>query len=212
MKIISIGLLLLGICYPFIIYFSDKYLWLFFLLFSLLWLIKFTALNIKGNKENLDCKNRNEFVKIFQSYSYFLNNKYISFLFFILFFCMFIIKFNAIWYDLLIYIYPLLIYIMFFAVFINNIKTKPLIEYFAEIEHKIRHLPQLNEKEKRYTKKLTYIWSGFFLLNALICLILSLIEDKTYWFFYTGVAGYALTGILFISERIFRNKIMKLMK
>lgn len=43
-------------------------------------------------------------------------------------------------------------------------------------------------------------------------MLLSLIDDKKYWVFYTGAAGYILTGLLFILERIFRSKIIKLMK
>ena len=46
----------------------------------------------------------------------------------------------------------------------------------------------------------------------LLCIFLSLFENKTYWVFYTGVAGYMLTGLLFISERLLRSKIIKIMK
>ena len=52
----------------------------------------------------------------------------------------------------------------------------------------------------------------FFLISALICIFLSLLENKKYWFFYTGVAGYLLTGMLFISERILRSKLIKIIK
>lgn len=212
MKIINISTFLLGAVYPFIIYFFNQDLWLFFLIFSLLWLIKFILLSNIENNKIMDNKNMNEFVKIFQSYSYFLNNRYMSFLLFILFFVMFIIKFMNIQYELLMYMYPVVIYITFFAVFINNIKERPLIESFATLEHKIRGLQPLSEKEKKYTKQLTYIWSYFFLVNAAVCMLLSLIDDKKYWVFYTGAAGYILTGLLFILERIFRSKIIKLMK
>lgn len=148
MKIINISTFLLGAVYPFIIYFFNQDLWLFFLIFSLLWLIKFILLSNIENNKIMDNKNMNEFVKIFQSYSYFLNNRYMSFLLFILFFVMFIIKFMNIQYELLMYMYPVVIYITFFAVFINNIKERPLIESFATLEHKIRGLQPLSEKEK----------------------------------------------------------------
>ncbi len=217
MKVININLFILGVLYPFIIYFLNKYLWVFFLFFSLLWFLKFIFLYNKKSVINIEDKQENkligsEFAKVFKSYSSFLNNKYISFIFFALFLFMFIIKFINIKYEILIYLYPAFIYIMFFTIFIYNIKEKSLIEYFAEIEHKLRKLPPLNYKEKKYTRKLTYIWSIFFILNAVICIILSLFKNKEYWLFYTGIAGYILTAMFFILERILRSFFMKFVK
>ena len=125
---------------------------------------------------------------------------------------MFIIKYMNMQFEEVIYIYPVIIYVIFFAVFMYKIKEKPLIQSFAELEHKVRNLAPLTNKEKRYTYILTYIWSFFFLASALLCIFLSLFENKTYWVFYTGVAGYMLTGLLFISERLLRSKIIKIMK
>lgn len=210
MKIINSSLFILGAAYPFVIYFFNKYVWIFFLLFSLLWLVKFILLY--SGKYSAVKESRNEFVKIFQSYSFIFSNKYMSLLFFLLFFLMFVIKYFNIQFENVIYIYPVIIYIIFFAVFMYNIKEKPLIESFAELEHKIRNLAPLTNKEKRYTHILTYIWSYFFLASALLCIFLSLLENKKYWLFYTGVAGYMLTGILFILERVLRSNIIKLMK
>lgn len=210
MKIINSSLFILGILYPFIIYFFSKYLWIFFLLFSLLWLVKFIF--IHSGKSSAVKESKNEFVKIFQSYSLFFGSKYMSFAFFLLFFFMFIIKYMNMQFEEVIYIYPVIIYIIFFAVFMYEVKEKPLIQSFAELEHKIRNLAPLTNKEKRYTYILTYIWSYFFLASALLCIFLSLLENKKYWVFYTGAAGYMLTGLLFISERLLRHKIIKIMK
>ncbi len=210
MKIINSSLFILGLLYPFIIYFFSKYLWIFFLLFSLLWLVKF-IFTCSGQNSAVK-ESKNEFVKIFQSYSLFFGSKYMSFAFFLLFFFMFIIKYMNIQFEEVIYIYPVIIYIIFFAVFMYEVKEKPLIQSFAELEHKIRNLAPLTNKEKRYTYILTYIWSYFFLASALLCIFLSLLENKKYWVFYTGAAGYMLTGLLFISERLLRHKIIKIMK
>lgn len=210
MKIINSSLFISGLLYPFVIYFFNRYLWIFFLLFSLLWLVKFIF--IHSSKNSVVKESKNEFVKIFQSYSFIFGSKYMSFLFFMLFFLMFIIKYMDMQFEELIYIYPVIIYILFFAVFIYKIKEKPLIQSFAELEHKIRNLAPLTNKEKRYTYILTYIWSYFFLASALLCIFLSLLENKKYWVFYTGAAGYMLTGLLFISERLLRSKIIKIMK
>ncbi len=212
MKIINSSLFILGLLYPFIIYFFSKYLWIFFLLFSLLWLVKFIFIFIHSGKNSAVKESKNEFVKIFQSYSLFLGSKYMSFAFFLLFFFMFIIKYMNMQFEEVIYIYPVIIYIIFFAVFMYEVKEKPLIQSFAELEHKIRNLAPLTNKEKRYTYILTYIWSYFFLASALLCIFLSLLENKKYWVFYTGAAGYMLTGLLFISERLLRHKIIKIMK
>lgn len=210
MKIINSSLFILGLLYPFIIYFFSKYLWIFFLLFSLLWLVKF-IFTCSGQNSAVK-ESKSEFVKIFQSYSLFFGSKYMSFAFFLLFFFMFIIKYMNMQFEEVIYIYPVIIYIIFFAVFMYKVKEKPLIQSFAELEHKIRNLAPLTNKEKRYTYILTYIWSYFFLASALLCIFLSLLENKKYWVFYTGAAGYMLTGLLFISERLLRSKIIKIMK
>lgn len=210
MKIISIFLFITGILYPFIIYFLNSYLWLFFLLFSILWLIKFIL--ICNNKNIVEENYKNEFVKILKSYTAILNNKYVSLSLFLLFLLMFFIKFMEIKNEEIIYLYPTLIYIIFFIIFIYNIKEKPIIISFAEIEHKIRKLPPLNIKEKKYTLILTYIWACFFLISAVLSIILSLLENKIYWLFYTGVLGYFLIGALFIIERLFRYKIIKIIK
>lgn len=210
MKIINSSLFILGIAYPFIIYFFSKSLWIFFLFFSLLWLVKFILLC--SGKYSTVKKSNNELVKIFQSYSVFFSSKGVSLLFFLLFFLMFFIKYMDIQFEEVIYIYPIIIYIIFFTVFMYKINEKPLIQSFAELEHKIRNLAPLTNKEKRYTHILTYIWAYFFLISALICIFLSLLENKKYWFFYTGVAGYLLTGMLFISERILRSKLIKIIK
>ncbi len=210
MKIINISLFILGLLYPFVIYLFNKYLWIFFLLFSLLWLVKFIF--TCSGKNSVVKENKSEFVKIFRSYSLFFGSKYMSFIFFLLFFLMFIIKYMNMQLEEVIYIYPVIIYIIFFAVFIYKVKDKPLIQSFAELEHKIRNLAPLTNKEKRYTYILTYIWSFFFLASALLCIFLSLLENKKYWVFYTGAAGYMLTGLLFISERLLRSKIIKIMK
>ncbi len=212
MKIINSSLFILGLLYPFIIYFFSKYLWIFFLLFSLLWLVKFIFIFIHSGKNSAVKESKNEFVKIFQSYSLFFGSKYMSFAFFLLFFFMFIIKYMNMQFEEVIYIYPVIIYIIFFVVFMYEVKEKPLIQSFAELEHKIRNLAPLTNKEKRYTYILTYIWSYFFLASALLCIFLSLLENKKYWVFYTGAAGYMLTGLLFISERLLRHKIIKIMK
>lgn len=86
MKIINSSLFILGLLYPFIIYFFSKYLWIFFLLFSLLWLVKFIFIFIHSGKNSAVKESKNEFVKIFQSYSLFFGSKYMSFAFFLLFF------------------------------------------------------------------------------------------------------------------------------
>ena len=167
MKIINSSLFISGLLYPFVIYFFNKYLWIFFLLFSLLWLVKFIF--IYSGRNSAVKESKNEFVKIFQSYSLFFGSKHMSFVFFLLFFFMFIIKYMNMQFEEVIYIYPVIIYVIFFAVFMYKIKEKPLIQSFAELEHKVRNLAPLTNKEKRYTYILTYIWSFFFLASALLC-------------------------------------------
>lgn len=212
MKMINISLSILGIMYPFIIYFFNKYVWILLLILSLLWLSKFIALKNNERDININKVHNYKYVAIFQSYFSLFNSKNMALLLFSIFFIMFFVRIMGKKYDVIIYLYPIFIYISLFIAFIHNIKEKPIVEQFAEMEHKIRNLPTLNKKEKKYTRKLTYIWSVYFLLNIFICLFLLTLDNKAYWLLYTGIIGYFLIGLLFISEKLLRNKIISIIK
>lgn len=103
------------------------------------------------------------------------------------------------------FLYPVLMSLLFLAVFGFSLKTEAIITKLAKLKE-----PNLDEKGVRYTRNLTKIWCGFFVINALICYALSLIDDKIYWSVYCGAISYMLMGALFGGEILYRKIVLKI--
>ena len=102
------------------------------------------------------------------------------------------------------YLYPVLINAFLGAVFYFSLAKTPMITKFAMLKE--RDLPQ---KAKIYTRNLTKIWIGFFVINGLISAFLACFENKIYWGVYCGAISYVLIGILLFGEIIFRKFYIK---
>lgn len=103
-----------------------------------------------------------------------------------------------------IYFYPVIVNLIFITIFAYSLKNEAIITKLAKLKDK-----NLPSKAIPYTRKLTKIWIGFFIVNLLITLVLITKEDKTYWAYYCGIISYIIMGILFISEYIYRKVILK---
>lgn len=101
------------------------------------------------------------------------------------------------------YFYPVLVNLIFLAVFYLSLKKEPIITKIAKLRD-----PNLPQIAYFYTKDLTKFWCGFFAVNGLICVVLSILENKIYWVFYTGIVSYILVGLFFLGEIILRNFII----
>src|SRR5205809_68133 len=55
-----------------------------------------------------------------------------------------------------------------------------------------------------YCRVVTALWCLFFALNGGVTLWLALGATLAWWTFYTGVVSYALLGILFAAELVYR--------
>lgn len=75
----------------------------------------------------------------------------------------------------------------------------PVIEVFAR-----RHVKILSDSEIKYCRKLTAIWSLFFLFNGSISMIISLSKNMEYWIIYNGFISYVLIGMFFLIEMTYR--------
>lgn len=64
---------------------------------------------------------------------------------------------------------------------------------------------KITEKAKRYTRKLTMIWTLFLTANGMIALYLALFASLSSWTLYCGLISYVLIGLLFVGEYIFRQ-------
>lgn len=98
---------------------------------------------------------------------------------------------------------PILILFSLFILFSQSLTTKqiPLISRYAELlgdKHEDRHL--------HYYRKLTLLWSGFFLFMTVTSILLAVFSSVETWSFFTYVISYLLVAIFFITEFIYRKR------
>ncbi len=96
-------------------------------------------------------------------------------------------------------LYPPVMNFTIFLIFFSSLFTKEtIIQKFAKMWSK-----NLHPLELAYTRKLTYIWCIFLLLNFIISVITVFLSDKI-WMFYNCFFSYFLIGTIFIIEYIVR--------
>lgn len=67
--------------------------------------------------------------------------------------------------------------------------------------------PALPESAISYTRKVTMVWCGFFVLNGGIALYTALYTSLATWTLYNGLIAYMLMGILFLVEFLIRRRV-----
>jgi uncharacterized membrane protein len=77
---------------------------------------------------------------------------------------------------------------------------EPLISWFARVER-----GELAPDLEAYTRRLTWIWVGFFLLMAAASLVLAVIGPRMVWAWFTAVGNYLCVGMLFVGEYVYRR-------
>ncbi len=89
--------------------------------------------------------------------------------------------------------------LMFVLFFISLLRSPSMIERFARLAE-----PDLPAAGVRYTREVTKVWCGFFLINGAIALYSSVAASMAFWTIYNGVVAYILIGMLFAGEYAFR--------
>ncbi|EEW0242239.1 hypothetical protein K7B81_RS09740, partial [Escherichia coli] len=64
-------------------------------------------------------------------------------------------------------------------------------------------------KGVRYTRHVTQIWCGFFIINGGIALFTALYADMSLWTAWNGMIAYLLMGTLMAGEWLLRRQVMK---
>ncbi|THF62503.1 COG4648 family protein [Pseudothauera rhizosphaerae] len=96
--------------------------------------------------------------------------------------------------------YPVMVNALLLAVFgASLMHGRPVIERLARLRH-----PDLPEAGVRYTRRVTEVWCGFFLVNGGIAAALALWGSWSAWTWYNGAASYALMGLLLGGEWLLR--------
>jgi uncharacterized membrane protein len=99
--------------------------------------------------------------------------------------------------------YPVLISSFMLGLFgLSLFRGMPLVERLARITD-----PDLPERAIPYTRHVTQVWCGFFLLNGLIAAALTLWAPLAWWTLYTGMIAYGLMGLLFAGEWLVRQRV-----
>ncbi len=100
-------------------------------------------------------------------------------------------------------LYPVFVSLLFFAVFaLSLLFPPPVVERLARLED-----PELPPKGVAYTRKVTQVWSLFFLTNAAVSLFTVCYGDPWLWSLYNGLVFYLLMGLLMAAEMAVRRKV-----
>jgi len=103
--------------------------------------------------------------------------------------------------DLSAKLMPVFMHLSMFLVFYGSLKSDAsLIERFARLD-----FPELPPKIPEYCRQVTWLWTGFFAVNIVVCSALALWADDGLWALYTGVISYFLLGTLMMLEYVFRR-------
>ena len=101
--------------------------------------------------------------------------------------------------------YPALINAFMFVLFFGSLFRSPsLVERIARLRE-----PDLSDAGVRYTRKVTMVWSVFFVFNGAMAFYTSLGTDLGIWAAYNGGLSYVLMGGLFGCEWLLRRRILR---
>jgi uncharacterized membrane protein len=101
--------------------------------------------------------------------------------------------------------YPVLMSILSLIIFSWTLFYPPtLIERLARLQH-----PDLPATGVIYTRRVTQVWCGFFIVNGLIAFATARWASMEIWSLYNGLIAYVLMGLLFAGEYLVRIKTQK---
>lgn len=101
--------------------------------------------------------------------------------------------------------YPLVVNAVMLAVFGGSLwSAMPVVERLARLRD-----PQLSAAGARYTRRVTQIWCGLFILNGGMALFTALYGDMALWTAWNGMIAYLLIGTLMAAEWLVRQRMIK---
>ncbi|MGK5056709.1 hypothetical protein ACQ4WY_07185 [Janthinobacterium sp. LB2P49] len=114
----------------------------------------------------------------------------------------------TVWSNLLLplKLYPVLVNVVLLATFGYSLWAPPSV---------VERLARLREKDfppaaVHYTRRVTQVWCGFFIINGGIALGTALWASEAVWSLYTGVIAYILMALLFGGEYLVRLRFKRL--
>lgn len=105
----------------------------------------------------------------------------------------------------LLLLYPVVVNVVMLAVFGGSLwSTMPIIERLARLQE-----PNLPLQAVRYTRRVTQVWSGFFIVNGSVALFTVAYGDMALWTLWNGMIAYLLMGTLMAGEWLIRRRLRK---
>jgi uncharacterized membrane protein len=100
-------------------------------------------------------------------------------------------------------LYPALVNAVLLAVFLASLRWPPsMAERFARMQE-----PQLPPFAIVYTRRVTQVWCGFFVINGGLALATALWASDAAWALYNGLLAYLLMGVLHAVEWTVRRRV-----
>jgi len=101
--------------------------------------------------------------------------------------------------------YPVVMSLSFLAIFGYSLYKPPsVVEVIARLHE------ELDDDGIAYTRRVTQVWCGFFIINALIATGTIFHENEQVWLLYNGLISYVLMGLLMAGEFTVRMVVKKL--
>lgn len=114
----------------------------------------------------------------------------------------------ALWSNVLLplKLYPVLVNAAFLAAFGYSLTTPvSMVERLARLRE-----PVLPPEAVLYTRRVTQVWCGFFIVNGGAALATALWAPEAVWSLYNGVIAYVLMGVLVAGELLTRRHFRRL--
>ncbi len=104
---------------------------------------------------------------------------------------------------------PLIIYTSLFSLFAVSLGAGkvPLITAFASLMRG-QAVADLHPQVQRYTRRLTLVWCGLFLLLGVSSLLLALYAPIYLWSLFSNVISYIIIGLVFLLEIGIRKRLV----
>lgn len=100
-------------------------------------------------------------------------------------------------------LYPVAVNASLFIVFSASLLGGPtLVEKLARLRE-----PDLPPEAVAYTRRVTQVWCGFFVINGSVALYTALWTDPQTWLLYNGFIAYGLMGTLAMLEWLVRRRL-----
>ena len=101
--------------------------------------------------------------------------------------------------------YPALVNLGFLILFAASLVSPPsIVERFARLRH-----PGLPAKAVVYTRRVTWAWCLFFVINGSAAAFTALWASDATWALYNGFIAYLLIGALAGGEWLVRQRVMR---